>query len=85
MDEKVKYPIKSKLIYGILSTLFIIVLFFLFFGLFVPFIIGNKFNPARAIGVVINGVGSFFLLFALYKPLCSAELEEHAPADTWLC
>lgn len=69
MEQENRKNIISKIIYWVISSLIIILLFFVIFGL-LPVLIENiKLNLTAVIGFLIGSVGAAIIIIALYSPL----------------
>ena len=69
MEEENKKNIISKIIYWAISSIIIVFLFFVIFGL-LPVLIENiELNVNAVIGFIIGGVGASIIIIALYSPL----------------
>ena len=69
MEEENKKNIISRIIYWAISSIIIVLLFFVIFGL-LPVLIENiELNVTAVIGFIIGGVGASIIIIALYRPL----------------
>ena len=84
MDQRSNKKIISRIIYWAISTIIIILLFLVFFGVLPVLMDRMNFNAISVIGFIISGIGSIIILISLYSSLSLTKQVIKIDSDTKL-